>query len=269
MDNIFGYATGYDRVMDDVSRVAGYLWEKGWAERNAGNMSVNITGMVNVDEEKMKNNSVHKLHKEFPNLAGKILLLTGTGTRMRDIALDPDSFTCQIRIMKPGDAFQKISPAEQASEVWPTSELPTHLAIHNKLVTENSERKAILHTHVNELIALTQISEFNTEEMINNLLWSMHPETVFFIPEGAGLVPYSLPGTDKMARLTLESLEKHNAVIWEKHGALAVGENLLEAFDIIDILAKAVQIFFMVKNAGYEPERMKPEDLDEIRKTYL
>lgn len=269
MENIYGYASGYDRVMDDVSRVAGYLWEKGWAESNAGNMSVNITELMDVQKEKIKNNTVHKLNKNFPHLAGNILLMTGTGTRMRDIALDPDSFTCQIRIMDTGDAFQKISAAEQATEVWPTSELPTHLAIHNALAEMGSSRKVILHTHVNELIALTQISEFNTEDKINNLLWSMHPETVFFIPEGAGLVPYSLPGTDKMARATLKSLEKHNAVIWEKHGALAIGDNLLEAFDLIDILAKAAQIFFTVKNAGYEPERMKQEDLDEIRKTYL
>ena len=30
----------------DVAEVAGYLWEKGWAERNGGNITVNITEYV-------------------------------------------------------------------------------------------------------------------------------------------------------------------------------------------------------------------------------
>ena len=29
-----------------VAEVAGYLWEKGWAERNGGNITVNITEFV-------------------------------------------------------------------------------------------------------------------------------------------------------------------------------------------------------------------------------
>lgn len=32
--------------MNDIAQVAGYMWEKGWAERNAGNISVNITELV-------------------------------------------------------------------------------------------------------------------------------------------------------------------------------------------------------------------------------
>ena len=31
------------REIEKVSEVAGYLWEKGWAERNGGNIVVNVT----------------------------------------------------------------------------------------------------------------------------------------------------------------------------------------------------------------------------------
>lgn len=34
-----------------ISEVAGYLWEKGWAERNGGNISVNVTSLIS-DAEK-------------------------------------------------------------------------------------------------------------------------------------------------------------------------------------------------------------------------
>ena len=31
-------------IVGQVAEVAGYLWQKGWAERNGGNITVNITG---------------------------------------------------------------------------------------------------------------------------------------------------------------------------------------------------------------------------------
>ena len=33
-------------AVNDVAEVAGYLWQKGWAERNGGNITVNITDCV-------------------------------------------------------------------------------------------------------------------------------------------------------------------------------------------------------------------------------
>ena len=35
--------------IERIAEVAGYLWTKGWAERNGGNISVNITNLM--DEE--------------------------------------------------------------------------------------------------------------------------------------------------------------------------------------------------------------------------
>ena len=35
-----------DRQIGVVAEVAGYLWERGWAERNGGNISVNVTPYI-------------------------------------------------------------------------------------------------------------------------------------------------------------------------------------------------------------------------------
>ena len=32
--------------IDRIAEVAGYLWTKGWAERNGGNISVNLTTLL-------------------------------------------------------------------------------------------------------------------------------------------------------------------------------------------------------------------------------
>jgi rhamnulose-1-phosphate aldolase len=34
------------KEIDKIAEVAGYLWQNGWAERNGGNITVNITELV-------------------------------------------------------------------------------------------------------------------------------------------------------------------------------------------------------------------------------
>jgi rhamnulose-1-phosphate aldolase len=148
----------------------------------------------------------------------------------------------------------------------PTSELSTHLAVHDMLIRTKSTAKALVHTHATELIALTQIREFCSTEALNRLLWSMHPETILFIPKGLGFIPFELPGTSGIADSTSDILEEHPVAVWEKHGVLSTGKTAADAFDLIDLLAKSARIFFMVKNAGYEPERLTKEQLDELLK---
>lgn len=128
-----------------------------------------------------------------------------------------------------------------------------------------SGEKVVTHTHASELIALTQVKEYCDEERLNKLLWGMHPETMVFVPKGIGLVTYLAPGTDLIADKTLEALEKHDVAIWEKHGIFAIGKDIIETFDVIDILAKSARIFFLCKNAGLEPEGLTDKQLEELK----
>jgi rhamnulose-1-phosphate aldolase len=93
----------------------------------------------------------------------------------------------------------------------------------------------------------------------------MHPETLLFMPNGLGFIPYTLAGTENIAMATLRGFEKHKVILWEKHGCMAVGKSLPEAFDNIDILAKSAKIYFQCKSAGMEPEGLNPLQLQEIR----
>ena len=86
-----------------------------------------------------------------------------------------------------------------------------------------------------------------------------------FVPDGVGFVPYALAGTEDIALATLKKLENHKAVLWEKHGCLAIGKTLSEAFDTLDILAKSTKIYFLCKSTGMEPEGLTPGQLEEIR----
>ena len=70
------------KELDNVSKVAGYLWEREWAERNAGNISVNLTSFFSKDEVKGIGTEVPF---DFPKgAAGFVIYITGTGCYLRD-----------------------------------------------------------------------------------------------------------------------------------------------------------------------------------------
>jgi rhamnulose-1-phosphate aldolase len=257
-----------NQLISDLAEVGKCLWQKGWAERNAGNISVNVTESLPEAERKrilQLSPFPAGLERLYPGLKNAAFLVTGTGRRMRELASDPEANLMLIVINESGDAYFSNPLKNETTVIRPTSELPTHLAIHEQLVISGKAEKALLHTHPDELIALTQIREFCEEDALNHLLWGMHPETPVFIPEGAGFVSYLLPGTEEIAMATLEKFRNHRAVIWEKHGCLAIGEDVFEAFDLVDMLAKSAGIFFRCRAAGYTPEGLSEEQIRELK----
>ena len=96
----------------------------------------------------------------------------------------------------------------------------------------------------------------------------MNPETKIIIRKGVGLVPYLILGADELAHVTIKALEKHDVVLWEKHGCLAIGTNVYETFDRVDILNKAARIFFTCKNADLDSEGLSAAQLDELERLF-
>jgi rhamnulose-1-phosphate aldolase len=253
-------------LIHDVAELAQYLWQKGWAERNAGNISVNIKHLIKKGIKNIDDYPSYKLVKSYPELAGGYFFVTGTGKRMRDLARNPLKNACIIKVNEKGTEYVIISwNRENLYDFRPTSELPTHLAIHQMLAQRNSPYKVIIHTHPNDLVALTHSAELKQVDKLNNILWGMHPETVVVVPKGVGVVPYILPGTDDIAEATVEALANHDVVMWEKHGCLAIGEEVFATFDLIDTLSKSAQIYLLCKSAGIEPEGLTDQQLIDLK----
>lgn len=258
-----------ENEIKSMAEVALYLWKNGWAERNAGNISVNITDLIKENFLVQDRFPFVKMRNAFSNLSLKYFLVSATGTRMRDLARDPYANICLIRISSGADEYQIMSRTDDNHHLVPTSELPTHMAIHNKFHRVKTKYKAVLHAHADELIALSQNPDLQSEEKINNIIWGMHPESISVLPHGIAYVPFELPGSDKLAEATLKALNKHKIVLWEKHGSLAIGENLFEAFDKTDIAAKSARIYLDCKSAGFVPEGLEEDVINEIRNGVL
>jgi rhamnulose-1-phosphate aldolase len=255
----------FKKIISELSEVALYLWQKGWAERNAGNVSINVSDIITEEPDKHRKLPFFELDRTYDKLASQYFFVTGTGKRMRDIATKPLKNCLLIKLNNKGNGYWILAPKKSSHyNLKPSSELPSHLGIHEMIAQRGSKEKVIMHTHANELVALTQIKENNSKEKLNQIISGMHPEALLFIPKGVGFVPYTLPGSEEIAQKTLLEFERHDIVIWEKHGVFAIGETISDTFDNIDIVAKSAQIYFTCKSSGFEPVGLSNEQLAEI-----
>lgn len=248
-----------NKILKNIAEVGGLIDARGWAEGNAGNISINLTEDIT---EVLEFQETVELENDYPELANNYFFITATGSRMRDIAKDPLDNGLVIRLSELGNAYHIIHHYEGGK---PTSELPSHLGIHQMCKQRGTAHKLVLHSHATELIALTQSAEFKSTEAVNEVLWNMHPESIVFIPQGLGFVPYILPGTEEIAQATIQMFQKHDIVLWEKHGVFAIGDCILKTFDNIDIACKSARIWFMCKSAGFIPEGLTSTQMGELR----
>ena len=251
--------------IDKIAEVAGYLWQNGWAERNGGNITVNITAFIDEDIKHLPAISeIRPIGVKLPHLKGKYFYCKGTGKRMRDLARKPLDNGSVIRILDDCESYVIIAD----NPVLPTSELPSHLSVHNRMIEKGSPYTATVHTHPIELIAMSHNKKFMGKDVLTQILWSMIPETKAFCPLGLGVVPYALPGSLELAEGTLRELEDYDVVLWEKHGVFAKGLDVMDAFDQIDVLEKSTKIYINARCMGYEPDGMSQEQLQEMTKAF-
>ena len=66
----------------------------------------------------------------------------------------------------------------------------------------------------------------------------------------------------------MEQKKEHDVVLWEKHGTLAVGQDIMDAFDQTDVLCKAANIYMCARAMGFEPDGMTPEAVREVQQVF-
>jgi rhamnulose-1-phosphate aldolase len=252
-----------EKTVADCAGIARILWEKGWAEGNAGNISVDVTTCVPTTLYNFNRFPFTEREIGLAELSGRSFLVSGTGSRMRDLAVDPHKNAFIMRIVESLDGYHTLWGGHVENGGEPTSEIATHLVIHQFLQRIGSRDTTVIHTHPTELIALTHKAGVS-EAALNRILWAMHPETKVLVPAGVGVVPYGIPGSDALAASTVKALGNHSIAVWEMHGCVAVGPGLHETLDLIDVANKSAAIFLLCKGSGMEPEGLTAEQIAEL-----
>lgn len=266
MKSVLDKANILKKEIDKIAETAGYLWTKGWAERNGGNITVNITEYITDEIKDKEPISVPiPIGDTLLHLKGCYFFCKGTQKRMRDLARWPMQNGSIIRILDDCSHYEIVAD----EPVLPTSELPSHLSVHNYLISKGSPYKASLHTHPIELVAMSHNPEFLKKDVLSNLLWSMIPETKAFAPRGLGIVPYMMPSSKELANETIRIIdEDYDVVMWEKHGVFAVETDILSAFDQVDVLNKSAVIYMCGKSMGFDPEGMNTHQMRQLSETF-
>jgi rhamnulose-1-phosphate aldolase len=240
--------------------VAEVLCVKGWAEASAGNMSLRLSELPQTISKLLADpQRIHEAALDMTDLVGDYFLITGSGSRMRDIANVPEKGLCLIKIIDERH-FWLIAGSEKLSSEW-----PTHAGLH-ALFKENRNGERAVHCHPLNLIALSHI--FSSEKEMNERIFRMQHETRLFVPEMLGLIPYAVTGSKSLARASREKLRKFRLALWDKHGVIASGKSLNQALDRIEIVDKAAAIYLQLKSLGIEPEGLSDEQIAATRSAF-
>lgn len=247
--------------INQISKVAGYLWNREWVERNGGNISVNVTSYFDKDYVPETNNFTKaNIQKEA---GGLFLFITGAGCYIRSLIDDIEASSCIIYINKEATGFSIIWGGNSEG-FRPTSEIASHLDIHLFNLKNNPKNLTVLHSHPIELIILSHHPVFQDEKKLNQLIWSMCPEVRVYVPRGIHCTPYAITQSDELAKSTTHGFTYRDVCLWEKHGATTTAPTIMEAWDFLDVANKGAKLLLGAWAAGFEPKGLTGTEIKDL-----
>ncbi|UBN56224.1 MULTISPECIES: rhamnulose-1-phosphate aldolase [Pantoea] len=237
------------------------MWLKGWDERNGGNVSLRLL------EEEVKPFASDfyaeprcvELTKPAPELANCWFLVTGSGKFFRNVQLDPADSLALLKVDEQGLSFKIHWGLSNGG--LPTSELASHFQSHSvrKAVTGGADR-VIMHCHATHFMALSYVVDLDSARF-TRLLWEGSTECLVVFPDGVGILPWMVPGTDEIGQATAEKMASHSIVMWPFHGIFGAGPTLDEAFGLIDTAEKSSEVIVKVLSMGGIRQSITTEQL--------
>ncbi|HOO56999.1 MAG TPA: rhamnulose-1-phosphate aldolase [bacterium] len=248
-------------LLETVSVLAGDIYGKGWAEGNAGNISVRLKP-EEMDFEPGGPEETVPLGFAEPGIEGEHFLITCKGSYMRNISRAPEEHTGVIRIERGGGAYSRVWGFRHSG--YPTSEVFSHLRAHaaRKSASGGADR-VVVHAHALNIIALTVALDLDSSSL-TRLLWETHSECIVAFPGGVELLKWAVPGSDELSRMTAKALERRRFVVWPMHGILATGPDLDSAFGSMDIIDKVAALYLASSFRGEPANRISGEQLKSV-----
>lgn len=230
-------------LMTEMIRTATEMYRHGWDERNSGNISILL------DEDQPGNIAELPVIRTIPmnftagELSGRCFLVTGTGKYFKNIRYAPERDLGIIRVCANGSGAELLWGFSDGGSF--TSELPAHFMGHISRLKADPENKVILHCHPANILAMTFVHSLDEREFTRTL-WQMCTESMIIFPDGVGVLPWMLCGTDEIAIATARKLTSSRIVVWAQHGIYACGHSLDETFGLIETAEKAAEIYMKI-----------------------
>lgn len=228
----------------ELSRMASNMYRLGWDERNGGNISYLLY------EEELKDYlDINKVVREIPlgfnakELAGKYFLVTGTGKYFKNVEKDPAYNLGILRIKEDGITSELLWGFEDGGKF--TSEFPAHLMSHIERLKISKNHRVVLHTHPLATMAMSFVHPLSDREFTRTI-WKMNNECIVVFPDGIGVLPWMVCGTNEIGEATAKKMKDYRIVLWPNHGIYGVGDSLDEAFGLVETVEKSAQVYMMI-----------------------
>ena len=230
----------------EMGKTTANMYRLGWDERNGGNISYLLD-----EKEVGEYLDLTKVIRTIPlgfdatKLIGKIFIVTGTGKYFKNVEFDPETNLGILRISTDGQNAELLWGYKDGGKF--TSELPAHLMSHISRLSVDPENKIVMHCHPTHTLAMNYVHELD-ERKFTHTLWGMCIECIVVFPDGIGVLPWMLCGTNSIGEATAEKMKEFRLVVWGMHGIYAVGKNMDEAFGLIETVEKAAQVYMLTCN---------------------
>jgi len=253
-----------DQLMVQMGQAGKRLAEIGAAEGAAGNISICVRTSLDVSAI-FQQMQMMDLPYSVPELAGMMLIVSGSGCRLREIADAPlANLACVL--IEPGGRTGKMFTSLQRHFKRVTSEFNSHLAVHcDHIRSSDIALHTVLHGQPVHITHLSHLKEYHDEKYLNRHLLRWQPETIMNMPEGIGILPFLLPGSAQLLTETKISLREHRIVIWARHGVMARSDDsVIHALDLIEYAETAARYEHLNLTGGEKGDGLSPEQIREI-----
>ncbi|MBM9464664.1 rhamnulose-1-phosphate aldolase [Aeromicrobium sp. YIM 150415] len=252
-----------DRFFEAVVDLCGDLYRLGWAENHAGNLSYRLSD----DERRLFGEGDQRrtvtLDEPLPALAGESFLVTSAGSPFRLLVKEPRRHTGVIDMASDGGSYDIVWGL--IGDRRPTSELPAHLRGHAERGVVDPENRVVLHCHPTHLVAMTHVHPLD-EVAFTRALWATNSESILAIPEGIGLLPWMVCGTDTIGIESARKFREVSVVVWPYHGVLVGGRSLQAAMGMVESVDKAAETWLLSR--GPEQHAIEEDQLRELAEEF-
>ncbi len=259
-----GTRPGMEELLLEVADAGERMSVLDASEGAAGNISVFVGWPLDIESSFPQAESI-RLPQPAPALAGKVVIATGSGRRLRDVRRDPAAALGVVIVDQSGETGT-LHTAPQRRFQRLTSEFNSHLAVHQDQVARNGyDFNALIHAQPPHLTYLSHVPEYRDPGAMNRRLLRWEPETIVQLPEGVEVLPYILPGSPALMRATVAGLRTHQVVVWSKHGVMARSSVSVDAAaDRVDYLEAAARFEYLNLVGGGRADGLGDDELRQV-----
>lgn len=251
---------GLDEILESIGEGGRRVATIDAGEGAAGNISVCVGWPIEV-RRAFPNPEPIELPVPASHLAGHTVIVTGSGRRLRDIGTNPVANLGAVAIAPDGvSATLWTAPTRLFEKL--TSEWNSHLAVHDDTVARSGTNfHAVVHAQPPHLTYLSHLPAYQVEAYFNERVMRWEPETIVQLPQGIGVLPFMLPGSDTLMAANVASLRSHRIDVWCKHGVMARSDiSVTRAVDRIEYAEAAARFEYMDLVAGGRAEGLTREE---------